>query len=42
MKPLHPFTYSLNSNQIREVVRGTAKAVKEDIEYKWDEIFVET
>ena len=31
-----------NSKQIREVVRGTAKAVKEDIENKWDERVVET
>ena len=31
-----------NSKHIREVVRGTAKAVKEDIENKWDERVVET
>ena len=31
-----------NSKQIREVVRGTAKAFKEDIENKWDERVVET
>ena len=30
------------SKQIREVVRGTAKAVKEDIENKCDERVVET
>ena len=31
-----------NSKQIWEVVRGTAKAVKEDIENKWEERVVET
>ena len=31
-----------NSKQIRKVVRRTAKAVKEDIENKWDERVVET
>ena len=31
-----------NSKQIREVVRGIAKAAKEDIENKWDERVVET
>ena len=31
-----------NSKQIRKVVRRTAKAVKEDIENKWDERAVET
>ena len=38
------FTFQLkpNSKQIREVVRGTAKAVKEDIENKWGKRVVET
>ena len=38
------FTSQLKSNskQIRKILRGTAKAVKEDIENKWDERVVET
>ena len=36
------FQLKPNSKQIREVVCGTAKAVKDDIENKYDEKVVET
>ena len=31
-----------NSKQIREVERGTAKSIKENIESRWDQRFVKT
>ena len=41
---IEKFTSQLkpNSKQIREVVRGIAKAAKEDIENKWHERVIET
>ena len=41
---IEKFTSQLkpNSKQIREVVRGTAKAIKEDTKNKWDDRVVET